>query len=107
MMIGMTKAKIAITIDEELLAEIKARVEAGEADSVSAYISRALEREEDDPDVVLKREIDKAAALTGGPITEEEREIIRRINAGEVDLELPNADLEAGEDENNWHFHDR
>jgi Arc/MetJ-type ribon-helix-helix transcriptional regulator len=42
MMIGMTRVKIAITIPEELLAEVKAAVARGEAASVSAYISEAV-----------------------------------------------------------------
>ena len=41
---GMTRAKIAITISEELLAGIKAAVADGEAASVSAYISDAVQR---------------------------------------------------------------
>ena len=39
---GMTRAKIAITIPEELLAEVKGAVARGEASSVSAYISDAI-----------------------------------------------------------------
>jgi Arc/MetJ-type ribon-helix-helix transcriptional regulator len=44
MMEGMTRVKIAITIPEELLAEVKAAVAHGEATSVSAYISEAVAR---------------------------------------------------------------
>ena len=44
MMNGMTRAKIAITISEELLSEIKAAVASGESPSVSAYISDAVQR---------------------------------------------------------------
>jgi len=42
MMNGMTKAKIAITIPEDLLAEVKAAVDRGESSSVSAYIAEAV-----------------------------------------------------------------
>src|SRR5437763_17135367 len=42
MMNGMTRAKIAITIPEELLAQVKDAVARGEAESVSAYISGAV-----------------------------------------------------------------
>lgn len=42
MMNGMTKAKIAITIPEDLLAQVKDAVARGEAASVSAYISEAI-----------------------------------------------------------------
>lgn len=39
---GMTRAKIAITIPEDLLAQVKDAVARGEAPSVSAYISDAV-----------------------------------------------------------------
>lgn len=42
MMNGMTRAKIAITIPDHLLAEVKEAVARGEAASVSAYISDAV-----------------------------------------------------------------
>lgn len=42
MMNGMTKAKIAITISEDLLVQVKDAVARGEAPSVSAYISGAV-----------------------------------------------------------------
>jgi hypothetical protein len=44
MMEGMARVKIAITIPEELLAEIKAAIAQGEATSVSGYISEAVAR---------------------------------------------------------------
>ena len=39
---GMTRVKIAITIPEDLLAQVKDAVAQGEARSVSAYISDAV-----------------------------------------------------------------
>jgi Arc/MetJ-type ribon-helix-helix transcriptional regulator len=42
MMKGMTRVKIAITIPEELLAQVQDAVAQGEARSVSAYISDAV-----------------------------------------------------------------
>ena len=39
---GMTRAKIAITIPEDLLTQVKEAVARGEAASVSAYISDAI-----------------------------------------------------------------
>jgi hypothetical protein len=42
MMNGMTKAKIAITIPADLLAEVKAAVDRGESSSVSGFISEAV-----------------------------------------------------------------
>src|SRR5947209_17595769 len=41
---SMTRVKIAITIPEALLADVKAAVAHGEASSVSAYISEAVAR---------------------------------------------------------------
>jgi Arc/MetJ-type ribon-helix-helix transcriptional regulator len=42
----MTVAKIAITLPEGRLAEIRRAVRAGKAESVSGYIARALEEQE-------------------------------------------------------------
>jgi Arc/MetJ-type ribon-helix-helix transcriptional regulator len=42
MIVGMTRRKIAITIPEELLTQVKDAVARGEATSVSAYISDAV-----------------------------------------------------------------
>ena len=41
---SMTRVKIAITIPQELLVQVKDAVEQGEATSVSAYISEAVQR---------------------------------------------------------------
>jgi Arc/MetJ-type ribon-helix-helix transcriptional regulator len=39
---GMTAAKIAITIPEEQLAQVRRAVRSGRAESVSAYIAKAV-----------------------------------------------------------------
>lgn len=44
--VGMTKAKIAISLPKEQLVRVKRKVRAGRADSVSGYITRVLEEEE-------------------------------------------------------------
>ncbi len=73
-MIGMTKpkAKIAITIDSDVLARIRSEVESGPQRSVSAYIEHAVINQftaEDDFDSWLA----EALEATGGPLTDEER----------------------------------
>lgn len=72
---GMTgsepKAKIAITIRPDLLADVRAKVEDGDATSVSAFIERAIEGQiqaEVEFDGMLRDILD----ATGGPVTEAE-----------------------------------
>ena len=72
------KAKIAITIDPDVLARVKSEVEAGPLRSVSAYIEHAVVNQltaEDDFDSWLA----EALEATGGPLTEEERAEAQRI----------------------------
>ena len=44
--VGMTKAKIAISLPKDQLIRVQRKVRAGRADSVSGYITRVLEEEE-------------------------------------------------------------
>jgi len=77
MMVGMTaKAKIAVTLPEELVQAARAAVRSGRAASVSAYVASALaERAKlDDLDGLL----DEMLAGTGGSLTVAEREAIDR-----------------------------
>lgn len=81
----MTKAraKITITIDQEVLARVRLAVEGGHARSVSAYIEHAVAGQlvaEDDFGAMLA-EIFEA---TGGELTDEERAAARRILSGEA-----------------------
>lgn len=72
------KAKIAITIDPDVLARVKSEVEAGPLRSISAYIEHAVVNQltaEDDFDSWLA----EALETTGGPLTEEERAEAQRI----------------------------
>jgi hypothetical protein len=65
------RAKVAITLRSELLADVRARVERGEARSVSAFIEHAVEGQlaaEADFDEVAKQLL----AATGGPPTRKE-----------------------------------
>lgn len=67
---GMTKAKIAVTIDEDLVTMARRAVESGRARSLSAYIEEALAAwvAHDDFDALLDLMLEE----TGGPLTEEE-----------------------------------
>lgn len=83
MMIGMEtrKAKVAITLRPEVLADVRARVERGQARSVSAFIERAVVGQiaaEADFDEM----IDEMLAATGGPATAEESAAARRLLSG-------------------------
>lgn len=71
MMSGMTAQKIAITVPEETLASVRRAVKSGKADSVSAYVSRALEQQAmlDDLDSLLEKLLQE----TGGPLSAAER----------------------------------
>ena len=84
-MIGMTlpRAKITITIDQELLARVRLAVEAGHAKSVSAWIAHAVAvqlADEDDFEAMLAESL----AASGGPLTEAELAAAARLLAGEV-----------------------
>jgi hypothetical protein len=86
MMIGMTKAKIAITIDEDLLTEIRARVAGGASGSVSGFIERAVATSLD-AEAEFDRLVDDVLEASGGPASPEELARARRVIAGEVDEE--------------------
>lgn len=82
-MIGMTqpKAKIAITIDPDVLDRVRSEVEAGPLRSVSAYIEHAVTNQltaEDDFDSMLAEMLE----ATGGPMTDEEMTAAWRILNG-------------------------
>ena len=71
MMIGMTKAKIAVSLPEELVDRAREAVRAGRADSVSAYVESALEEKARLDD--LESLLDEMLAESGGPLTARER----------------------------------
>jgi hypothetical protein len=73
MITGMTpKAKIAISIRQDLLDEIQGSVERGTSPSVSAYIEKAIESRLRYKAEFLQM-MDDALEETGGPATAEER----------------------------------
>ena len=67
----MTTQKIAVSVPEETLASARRAVKAGKAESLSAYVSRALEQKSmlDDLDSLLEELLTK----TGGPLTAAEK----------------------------------
>ena len=70
MMIGMTKAKIAVSLPAELVAAAKKAVTAGRAASVSGYVEAALAAYvANDDDAWIEDLLEE----TGGPMTEAER----------------------------------
>lgn len=79
----LPRAKISITIEQDLLARVRLAVEVGNAPSVSAYIEHAVAGQlaaEDDFGAMLAESL----AATGGPLTDEERAAARRILSGEA-----------------------
>lgn len=75
------KAKITITLRPEVLADIRERVAAGQARSVSAYVEHAIVGQlaaEADFDALLA----EVLAETGGPLTDQERASARRVLHG-------------------------
>jgi Arc/MetJ-type ribon-helix-helix transcriptional regulator len=76
-MVGMTKAKIAITLPRPLLANARRAVKNGRADSVSAYVVSALEEKAKLDD--LKAMLDDMLLETGGPLTQTERREAERM----------------------------
>ena len=79
----LPRAKITITIDQELLARVRSAVEAGHAKSVSAWIEHAVAgqlADEDDFEAMLAESL----AASGGPLTEAELAAAARLLAGEV-----------------------
>ena len=70
MMIGMTRAKIAVSLPPELVAAARKAVKAGRAPSVSAYVEAALAAHVANDDDSW---IEDLLAESGGPMTEAER----------------------------------
>jgi len=80
----MTAAKIAITIPPEQLARAKRAVRDGRAESVSAYIVRALVQQ--DREVGLQALIDDLVAQHGEPTAQEKawaKRVLRRRRRSE------------------------
>ncbi|MHB8511344.1 MAG: ribbon-helix-helix domain-containing protein [Actinomycetota bacterium] len=74
------KEKIAITLPPHLVKAAKKAVRAGEAPSVSAYVSQALEEKTKREDLAVL--LDEMLAETGGPPTKKEQEWADRVLRG-------------------------
>jgi Arc/MetJ-type ribon-helix-helix transcriptional regulator len=74
---GMTSAKVAISLPRDLLAQVRAAVKRGEAASLSAYVSKALEEKIDDTDGL--KFLDEMLEKTGGPMTEAEERWVDEV----------------------------
>jgi Arc/MetJ-type ribon-helix-helix transcriptional regulator len=71
-MVGMTKAKVAVTLPPDVLQQAREAVRSGRAPSLSAYVAEALaERCKLD---ALEELLDEMLAETGGPLTAKERQ---------------------------------
>jgi antitoxin ParD1/3/4 len=70
MIAGMTSAKVAISLPREVLARARAAVRRGDAPSLSAYVSQAIEEKTSDDD--LMKMLEEMLEETGGPPTPEE-----------------------------------
>ena len=71
MIVGMTTAKIAVSLPPQLVAHAKQAVADGRASSVSAYVAAALEEQAKLDD--LASLLDEMLSETGGPLTAPER----------------------------------
>lgn len=72
MMRGMTaKAKVAVSLPADLLAQARRAVEEGRAPTLSAYVAAALEEKAKLDD--LASLLSQMLAESGGPLTDEER----------------------------------
>lgn len=83
MIVGMTKPKVAVTMSREVLDLVRAKVAAGDATSVSAYVERAVRDSltAEEQWEAMAREV---FAATGGPVTDAElAEIDRELGIGQ------------------------
>ena len=77
MILGMTRAKVAVTLPRPLLANARRAVKEGRAESVSAYVTAALEEKAKLDD--LRAMFDEMLIETGGPVTPVERREAERM----------------------------
>ena len=77
MMLGMTRAKIAVTIPRPLLAAARRAVRHRQSESVSAYVAAAMEQKAKLDDLAAM--LDEMLAETGGPPTSAERREAERM----------------------------
>jgi Arc/MetJ-type ribon-helix-helix transcriptional regulator len=71
MIMGMTSAKIAVSLPERLVVEARRAVRRGSASSVSALVAQSLAERLKLEDLTLM--LDEMLAETGGPLTRTEK----------------------------------
>lgn len=76
MMNGMTTAKIAVSVPQEVLRRARRAVRRGRAPSMSAYVAAALEQKTKLDD--LEELLAEMLSETGGPLTATERRVADR-----------------------------
>jgi antitoxin ParD1/3/4 len=67
----MTRTKIAVSLQTELVDQAKRAVAEGRADSVSAYVAEAIEEKRTNEDLAAL--LVEMLAETGGPLTAQEQ----------------------------------
>ena len=77
MIAGMTSAKVAISLPKAVLARARAAVRRGEAASLSAYVSKAIEERTNGDD--LMKMLDEMLDETGGQPTPAEQRWADRV----------------------------
>jgi len=72
----MTRTKIAVSLQTELVEQARRAVAEGRADSVSAYVAEAIEEKRTHEDLAAL--LEEMLAETGGPLTPEEEAVADR-----------------------------
>ena len=74
---GMTTAKIAVSVPQEVLRRARHAIRRGRAPSMSAYVAAALEQKTKLDD--LEELLAEMLAQSGGPLTQAERRVADRV----------------------------
>jgi antitoxin ParD1/3/4 len=72
MVVGMATVKVTVTLGDDQVARIREQVAAGRAASVSGFVQRAVATALDEM-AAWAAALTDALAVTGGPLTDEER----------------------------------
>ncbi|MCE2513089.1 MAG: hypothetical protein J4F50_11190 [Acidimicrobiia bacterium] len=78
---GRQKVRVTVTIDPDVLTQVKSSIKSGPLRSVSAYVECAVKNQLVE-DVNYEAMLAEMLEATGGPLTDEERAEARRILNG-------------------------
>ena len=78
---GKRRARVTVTIDPEVLAQVKLSIKSGPLRSVSAYVEFAVKNQLME-DVNYEAMLVEMLEASGGPLTDEERAEAQRILNG-------------------------